>query len=51
MKYLQSAVLRSNILIAAHSENKDMLKAAEEIFKELGAKDVHRTSEAKVEKK
>lgn len=50
-KMYEGKIREGNILIAAHSDNKDMLKAAEEIFKEVGAKDVHRTSEAKVEKK
>ena len=50
-KMYEGKIREGNILIAAHSENKDMLKAAEDIFKDLGAKDVHRTSEAKVEKK
>ena len=50
-KMYEGKIREGNILIAAHSDNKDMLKAAEDIFKELGVKDVHRTSEAKVEKK
>ncbi|HEY9731258.1 MAG TPA: hypothetical protein V6C89_05065 [Drouetiella sp.] len=50
-KMYEGKIREGNILIAAHSESKDMLKTAEDIFKELGAKDVHRSSEAKVEKK
>ena len=50
-KMYEGKIKEGNILIAAHSDNKEMLKAAEEIFKDIKATDVHRTSEAKVEKK
>ncbi|HEY9679871.1 MAG TPA: hypothetical protein V6C76_17845 [Drouetiella sp.] len=50
-KMYEGKIREGNILIAAHSDNKEMLKAAEDVFKDLGAKDVHRTSQAKVEKK
>lgn len=49
-KMYEGKLREGNILIAAHSDNKDMLKAAEDIFKNAGAKDVHRTSESSVKK-
>jgi hypothetical protein len=47
-KQYASKLHEGNILISVHTENGDEIKRAESIFKECGAKDVHRTAETPV---
>jgi uncharacterized protein YcfJ len=49
-KMYEGKVRDGNILLAAHSENKDLLKRAEELMKEHQVSDVHRVGEAAVKK-
>lgn len=47
-KMFEGKLKEGNILIAAHSENGDDLKRAEDIFKTHGATDVKRVGDAAV---
>ena len=49
-KMYDGKIRDGNILIAAHSEDKDMLKRAEETMKQFQASDIHRVGEAAVKK-
>jgi len=47
-KQYESKLHEGNVLISVHTENNDQIKAAEGIFKDNGAKDVHRSAETPV---
>jgi hypothetical protein len=47
-KMFEGKLLEGNILIAAHSSDKDVLSRAEELFKTHGASDVKRVADAAV---
>ncbi|MBX3138748.1 hypothetical protein KF707_21135 [Candidatus Obscuribacterales bacterium] len=49
-KMYEGKIRDGNILIAAHSDDKEQLKKAEEIFKANNATDIHRVGEAPVKK-
>jgi hypothetical protein len=49
-KMYDGKIRDGNILIAAHSEDKEMLKRAEEAMKQYKATDIHRVGEAAVKK-
>lgn len=49
-KIYEGKIRDGNILIAAHGEDKEQLKKAEEIFKANQATDIHRVGEASVKK-
>jgi hypothetical protein len=49
-KMYEGKIKDGNILVAAHSENKDQLKDAQEVFKRNNATDIHCVGEASVKR-
>ncbi len=47
-KQYESKLHEGNVLISVHTESEEQIKTAERIFKENGAKDVHRSAETPV---